>query len=140
MTDNSKIEHKGIVKEISDDTIIVKIEPIATCTSCRARTLCGADNEDKIVEIQNWHEEYSLGDSVIVMMEQSLGYKALFYGYIAPFFVIMISIVILISLGINEGISGLISLLLLAPYYLTLYYYRDKIKKQFTFSITKNYF
>ncbi len=140
MTDNSNIEHKGIIKEISEDTIVVKIEPIATCASCRANTLCGADNNEKIVEIQNWTEDYSLGESVIVMMKQSLGYKALLYGYIAPFFVLMTGIIIMLSLGINEGISGLVALLLLCPYYLLLYYYRDKLKKQFTFSITKNYF
>lgn len=140
MSDKTNIEHKGIVKEINNDSIIVKVEPEATCSACRAKTFCGADTNEKIVEINKWTGEYNIGDQVKIIMKQALGYKAVVYGYIAPFFVLFLSIIVLISIGMNEGIAGLISLALLVPYYYTLYFFRDSLKKQFTFSIKKNYF
>jgi sigma-E factor negative regulatory protein RseC len=140
MSNKAKIEHKGTVKEILDDLLLVKIVPESSCQSCRAKMFCGADGEEKIIEVSSWDEDYETGESVMVMLKESLGFKALFYGYIAPFLVILFSIVFMLSLGLNEGLTAIISLLLLAPYYGILYLYKDKLKKEFTFSIRKNYF
>ncbi len=139
MSEKSNIKHKGVIEKISEDSIFVKIEPEHVCTMCRAQTFCGADTGEKMVEINKWDDDYNIGESVTILMQQSLGYKALFYGYIAPFLVLFIGLVIMLSAGVHEGVAGITSLLILAPYYGILYYYRDNLKKQFIFSIKKIY-
>jgi positive regulator of sigma E activity len=48
------------------------------------------------------------GDNVTVMMQQSMGFKAILLSYIIPFFVAVATLVTLVSLSVSELISGLI--------------------------------
>lgn len=139
MGEKSKIKHKGTIKEITGEGMFVKLEQEQACTVCRAKMFCGADTNEKLVEIKKWDGDYQTGESVIVTMSESLGFRAVFYGYIAPFLVLFLSLIVLISAGIGEGLAGLISISVLFPYYGLLYYFRDSLKKQFTFNITKIY-
>jgi sigma-E factor negative regulatory protein RseC len=72
---------------------------------------------------------------VEVVGKTSQGFKALFYGYVFPFMLIMAILIILTSLQFSEGLSGLISLSVLVPYYFVLYLTRNKIRKSFEFEI-----
>ena len=40
-----------------------------------------------------------------------------------------------LGLGVNEGLAALISIVALVPYYIILYLKRDKLKKQFEYTI-----
>jgi len=70
-------------------------------------------------------------------MQQSLGFKALFLGYILPLIVLVVSLFVFNALGFSESVSGLLSLAVLVPYYLMLYLFRKSIEKQFHFDIEK---
>ena len=131
------IRHPGIVEEVGEDLIEVKILSMSACASCHAKGSCSvADVEEKVVEVPNDHQkEYSKGDNVMLRMESSLGMKALFYGYLLPFIVLLATLIIMISVTSREGLSALVAILVLAPYYLGLYYFRDRMKKIFTFRI-----
>jgi sigma-E factor negative regulatory protein RseC len=95
-----------------------------------------AEMQEKMVDVKNNQEgRFSVGDNVNVVMKRSLGTKALLLGYIIPFLIIFISLIILVSIMNHEGLAGLISLSLVGPYYLFLYLKRDKIKRTFEFSI-----
>jgi sigma-E factor negative regulatory protein RseC len=68
-------------------------------------------------------------------MQQSMGYIALFLGYILPGITVIALLITLISVKLPELTSGLISLGILIPYYSVLFFFRERIDKKFTFTL-----
>lgn len=133
---SGEISHKGIIKELSGKSIIVGITNESACSSCHAKGVCSvADMKDKEIEINHFSGDFHIGQSVEVVGNTSQGFKALFYGYVFPFILIMIVLIIMTSLQFSEGASGLLSLSILFPYYFILYLTRNKIRKSFEFEI-----
>ena len=131
-----EISHKGIIKKLSDNSIIVGIINESACSSCHAKGACSvADMKDKEIEINHFSGAFQVGQSVEIVGKTAQGFKALFYGYVFPFILIMIVLISLTSLQINEGLSGIISLSILIPYYFILFLTRNKIRKSFEFEI-----
>jgi len=138
MSSTKTIEHTGIVKNIGNDSIIVGIIKNSGCASCEAKGYCSASEvEEKEIEIRHSGKGYSIGEQVLVYFNESLGYRALFLGYVLPFILILFLLIILSNYGADEGEAGLISLGALVPYYLIIFIFRNRLKKTFTFSIKK---
>jgi sigma-E factor negative regulatory protein RseC len=131
------IVHPGIIDHCGEDKVFVRILSQAACSTCEVKGACSiADVEEKIIEIQPADPgNYKPGDHVTVQMKQSLGRKALLLGYILPLIILVSAILVFALLLDNEGLAALLSILLLAPYYIILYFLRDKLKQQFRFSI-----
>ncbi|MCD4746361.1 MAG: SoxR reducing system RseC family protein [Bacteroidales bacterium] len=131
------ISHKGIINNIDNNKIYISIISQSACASCHVKGMCSvADMKEKIIEIENTkNNNYKIGDTVTVVMEKSSGTKAVVLGYFIPFIILLISLIVLISITNNEGLSGLISIGILIPYYLILYIFRDKLKKIFVFKL-----
>ena len=66
-----------------------------------------------------------------------MGNKAVVFGYLLPFVLLVTTLLLLTSLSLAEWISGLISLAALIPYYLILYLRREKLSRTFIFTIRK---
>ena len=138
MSNNKTIEHKGIVKEISNKSIIVSIISNTGCLSCQVKGSCNiSEIEEKEIEVINYNKSYEIGENVEVFFKESLGFRAVFLGYILPFLVVFSILIITKISGLNEGLSGLLSLASLIPYYLIIYLIKNKLKKTFSFSIRK---
>lgn len=139
MSSSGKIEHLGIVRDIGDKLVSVKITREPACGSCRVRSLCSiGDTGEKIIEaFRSPNEKYSVGEEIKVVLEQSLGVKALILGYVLPFLIVLAILVIMTSLGRSEGLAGLVSLASLVPYYLSLSLFKGRFKKEFSFRIKK---
>jgi len=134
------IEHKGFVKKASNDKLIVSIITNSSCASCEVKGSCSASEiEEKEIEIRKFKEIYNVGEQVIVFFKESLGFRALFLGYLLPFIVLITILIIASSMGLNEGAAGLLALSSLIPYYTIIYFLNKKIKKTFSFSIRKIY-
>ncbi|WP_299578110.1 SoxR reducing system RseC family protein [uncultured Sunxiuqinia sp.] len=133
---SGEISHKGIIKALSAQRILVEIINESACSACHAKGMCSAaDMKEKEIEINHFSGEFHVGQTVEVVGKTSQGFKALFYGYLLPFLLIMIVLITLTSLQFSEGISGLLSLSILIPYYLILYFTRNRIRKSFEFEI-----
>ena len=129
------INHEGTVQKIDSNSVMVAIAPSSACSGCHAEGSCSlAGKEEKIIEVSGTYN-FKPGDTVEVQMEQSMGFTALFLGYVFPFLVVLISLIILISLGISELVSGLVSISTLIPYYMGLMIFRKRINEKFTFKI-----
>jgi sigma-E factor negative regulatory protein RseC len=129
------IEHEGIVTNKTDHSVTVTITTVSACASCQEKGACTmADKKDKIVDIKG-NYNVKKGDLVTVLMQQKLGLPALILGYILPLVLVITSLVLLLSLSINEALSGLISILILLPYYIILRIFRRQIDKKFTFAL-----
>lgn len=131
------ISHPGIVEQVTDDKIIVKIIAMSACSSCHAKGMCNvADMEEKVIEVKKHpHEDLKSGDEVRVTMKTSQGSKAVLLGYIFPFFLMIGILLLVLFLSEDEGLAGLSAILILIPYYWLLYIYRNKLKKTFSFTI-----
>lgn len=138
MANSKSIEHKGRIETIDGNKINVSILAMSGCASCHAKGVCSAsDMQEKIVEVIDFTNQYQVGEEVIVVLKQSLGFRALFLGYVLPFLLVMLFLVVLTIITNNEAISGIGALLTLIPYYIILYVLRNKIRKKFTFIINK---
>ncbi len=132
-----KISHKGIVSAIGNNLVRVDLCVQSACASCHAKSVCGVDTATKTVEVRTDNRNYSVGETVNVLMQESLGIKALFLGYLIPFVVVVVCLFVMLELGYSELLSGLISISILLPYYLILYLFKNKIKREFNFEIEK---
>ena len=91
---------------------------------------------EEIVEVSRAKEmTYQVGDKVNVVMQKSLGTRAVMLGYFVPFLLVLFTLIISLNLMENQGLSGLLALGILIPYYLVLYMNKDRLKKAFIFSI-----
>lgn len=138
MSKVKSIEHRGRIDSIDGNKINVNFLAMSGCASCHAKGACTAgDMQEKSVEVFDFSKQYKIGDEVNVTLKQSLGYRALFLGYLLPFMLVLFILIILTELTNNEAIAGVSSLAVLVPYYLGLYFLRNKIRKKFTFTISK---
>lgn len=132
------ITHAGIVSKISSDNIEISLEGNFHCEACNAKTACGvSESTAKIVEIDKDERSFEINESVNVIMQKSLGLKAVFWGYIFPF-ILLFSVLMIASTFLEEWVAGLLSLFILLPYYLLLYFNKKLLKKAFTISVYKN--
>ncbi|WP_163712066.1 SoxR reducing system RseC family protein [Mangrovibacterium lignilyticum] len=133
---SGEITHTGIIKKLSEKGIIVGIINESACASCHAQGSCtAADMKDKEVEIHHFEGNYSVGQQVTVIGKTSQGFKALLWGYLMPFILLLTVLIITTSLNISEGIGGLLALAILVPYYFILFLFRNRMKKTFEFEI-----
>lgn len=134
---NQIIIHPGVVDHIDHDKVFVRILSQSACATCHAKGACSiSEVEEKIIEVRTTDQaNYHKGDHVTVRMKQSAGKKAVVLGYIVPLVILVTSIIILVSFMDHEGLAALIALLLLGPYYLILYFLRNKLKEEFKFSL-----
>jgi len=111
----------------------------SACSSCHANGACSAaDMLEKEIEIYNFKNEYTPGQAVTILFKESKGFTALFFGYVLPFILILLTLIISNSILNNELLSGLLSLAILAPYYIALYFFRHRLKKVFNFEVEEN--
>ena len=129
------IEHTGIVKNADSKSVMVSITSGTACSGCHAEGSCSiSGKEEKIIEVPGEYK-LSAGDMVTIIMQKSMGYAAVIYGYVVPAVLMICSLIILLLISGNELASGLISIGILIPYYLILYLFRTSINSKFKFSI-----
>ncbi len=131
------IEHPGVVVEMKEGVVRVKILRVSACAGCHARGVCSVvDMEEKVVEIEDYRgQPLHPGDHVTLMMRQSSGNRAIFLGYLLPFLLLM-TVMITSSFFIHdEGTLALVSIGILVPYYFLLYQFRNRLKRRFLIEI-----
>ncbi len=138
MADQEFIEHEGTVREIRDGKIRVSFLAKSACAHCQLKGVCSAaDMADKEVEVDAGGLAVRPGEKVNIVLARSLGLRALAYGYLIPFVLLVVTLFAVYDATGDEVLSGLLSMGVLVPYYGMLYLLRQKIHKQFRFMIRK---
>ena len=133
-----QVEHEGTVASVCGNTMIVRIVASSACGGCAAKNYCvPLENKDRDILVEGFSGDFVSGDRVKVIMQQSLGIRALLIGYIVPFVVVLTMLLIVYQITGNELVSGLSALLILIPYYWTLKLLNRKISKPFGFTVQK---
>lgn len=131
------ISHKGRIVEISPEFTTVEIISGSACSECHASGLCGiSEFTKKAIQVptSGW-DNYKVGDEVEVLLKASMGHKAVWIAYVIPLFVLLAGLLGLNASGCGELASGLGGIALAALYYLVIWLFRDKLKREYIFTI-----
>ena len=161
------IKHDGIIIALNGDgTALVRIVQTSACAACKAKAMCAsAESAEKEMTVQlaypqplpegkgenTSHQTYAVGDTVEVMVQQKMGWKAVVLAYLLPFFVMLAVMFIgngLLAIGDGatgllgdeakrEAVLGTVALCAMAVYYLVLGMFKDKLQKEFSFTARK---
>ncbi len=136
MGDFQEIDHAGVIKTVKDGIATVEILSKTSCASCELTGACSS-SESSIKEIQVPVKDldYKSGDKVNIVFTRSEGFTALFIGYVLPFIVMVVTMSVLKFLDYTDLVAGLASLLILIPYYGSLYLLRNQIRALFEFRL-----
>lgn len=130
--------HDGKVVAVETGKVKVEMHVVSACSSCKAHEKCAfVDNAEKIVEVEtsNWNR-YTVGDRVVVSVNEGLGLLAVLLAYLLPAVVIIATLVLSLALIGNEGLAALITLAITALYFLLLYRMRNRLQQKFSFGIS----
>lgn len=137
MKNEETISHEGVVSKITDDELEIKILAQSACAACHAKSACGmGEQAEKILTVPRPKgKDFAIGQKVNVRMAIGQGNKAAVLAYLIPILLLLAVLFACLGLGVNEGLSALISIVALVPYYIVLYLKRDKLRKQFDYTI-----
>ncbi|AVM53861.1 RseC/MucC-like positive regulator of sigma(E) [Bacteroides zoogleoformans] len=134
---NTIIRHQGIVENISDSHLQVRIVQASVCASCSVKGQCSsADTKEKLIDVFDMNAaRYCPGDQVWVIGQLSMGAMAVLLAFVLPFLVLIISLFVLMAVWNDELFAAIGSLGLLIPYYYILWLNKSRMGKKFSFSI-----
>ncbi|HOV70662.1 MAG TPA: SoxR reducing system RseC family protein [Dysgonamonadaceae bacterium] len=134
------IEHEGIIEHIDGNHIKVRILQQSACSACHAKGYCTAANSsEKTVDVIDYSGQFKLNERVTIEGKTSLGYKAVLWAYGIPLILIVSMVIISTYIcHLNEIQGALLAVSILVPYYIVLYFLRNKMTKIFTFTIKKS--
>ena len=156
------IKHDGIIIALNGDgTALVRIVQTSACAACKAKAMCAsaesAEKEMTVVllgengkvktennstqsytTLHDSTQSYHVGDTVEVIVQQKMGWKAVVLAYLLPFFVMLAVMLIGNAIwAVREEILGTVVLCAMALYYLLLGMFKDKLQKEFSFTARK---
>lgn len=133
------ITHSGIVENITNGCIQVRISQSSACASCKVASQCNAwERKEKIIDVYDNAadgHDYAVGDKVTVAVSQRSGSEAVVLAFIVPFALLVLTVFACSLLTGNEAIAALVGLAILIPYYIILYIMRSKISRRISFTI-----
>ena len=138
MDNKATVTHDGIIDGISASRVRVRFVSQSACSACHAKGVCSISNsEEKFVDVPNLLPGLSVGDPVQVILEQSQGFKAVWYGYGLPLIILLAVIFTLYGITGREAFAALIGMGTLIPYYLVVFLLRKKITQSIEFKLRK---
>ena len=148
------IKHDGIIIALNENgTALVRIVQTSACAACKAKAMCAsAESAEKEMMVMLLGDgQWAVGDTVEVMVQQKMGWKAVVLAYLLPFFVMLAVMFIgngLLAMGDGatgllgdeakrEAVLGTVALCAMALYYLVLGMFKGKLQKEFSFTARK---
>ena len=133
------IEHEGVIEKVKDNNITVRILQKSACSDCHARVACmAADSKEKMVEIKDYTGIYHENERVIIEGKKSIGYKAVLWAFVTPLSLLLLILILSLTIwNFSETEAAMNSIIALVPYYIVLYFSRNRMANSFRFNIKK---
>ena len=130
------VSHPGVVVGIGEQDLEIEILSASSCGSCGIKSACGMSEmkEKRITVPRPQDKEFIVGQPVSIIMSAKQGNKAALIAYFIPTLIIIVLTVILSNL-MKEWLAALVGIGALAVYYVILYFFRDRLKDEFTYEI-----
>ena len=137
MSRQETISHEGVITRITDDQLEIKIIAQSACAACHAKSACGmGEQAEKVLTVPKPEgQTFQLFQKVNVVMSIGQGNMAAVLAYLVPIVVLLGVLFLCLGLGLSEGLSALLGIGALIPYYIVLYLCRDKLGKKFEYRI-----
>lgn len=134
---NETVSHEGVITKLTDTEVEIKIVSLSACAACHAQSACNlSDQAEKILTVPRPEgQPLQLFQKVNVKMGTGQGNLAAVLAYLVPLILLVAVLFAALGLGAGEGLAALIALAVLVPYYLLLYWKRDKLKRRFRYEI-----
>ena len=136
---SNKIKHAGVVDAVEEGCVRVRILQSSACSACKVAAHCNAsETKEKLIEVMDAHAScFQKGDSVVVVADASVGYRASLYGYLLPLVAMVATLIAVLATTRSEGMAAVSALGILVPYYAVLYLMRNKLRNRFSFKIER---
>ena len=133
------IKHRGVVEKIEGTHVVVRIVQTSACSACSAKGLCNAsESKEKQIDVYGVQASYRIGEEVVVCGTTSMGMRAVFLAFGVPLLILLLAL--FVTMRITDGdalLSAFVALLAVMPYYLLVYFMKDKLDRTFSFTIEK---
>lgn len=133
------IKHRGIVEKVDGSHIVVRIVQTSACSSCSAKGLCNAsESKEKQIDVYEANPSYRIGEEVMVCGTTSMGMRAVLLAFGVPLLILVLALGVSMKLtGEDALLSSGIALVSVVPYYIGIYFCKDKLNRTFSFTIEK---
>lgn len=134
---DSQIRHIGVVDAVNGQIVTVRILQKSACSGCQASGICRAsESKEKLVEVNCPDStRFHIGQEVTVSGTERLAVKAVILAFGMPLLIMLVALIAVVALTGSEKTAAAAAFLVLVPYYLALFLLRDRIKKEFVFTI-----
>ena len=133
------IKHRGIVEKVEGSHVVVRIVQTSACAACSAKGLCNAsESKEKQIDVYEVNASYLIGEEVVLCGTTSMGMRAVFLAFGIPMLLLLVAL--FVTMRVTDGdalVSSLVALFAVVPYYLVIYFMKDKLNKTFSFTIEK---
>lgn len=131
------IKHYGIVEEVKDGCIKVRIVQTSACATCKIAGHCTAsESKEKLVDVYGENKSnLKTGDEVVVVASQNVGFLAVLLSAVIPLFILVAALAAGIYLTGDEALGAIVGIASLAPYFFIIYALREKIRNKLSFHI-----
>ena len=133
------IKHRGIVEKVEGSHVVVRIVQTSACAACSAKGLCNAsESKEKQIDVFEAGASYRIGEEVVLCGSTSMGMRAVFLAFGIPMLLLLFAL--FVSMQVTDGdalVSSLVALFAVVPYYLVIYFMKDKLNRTFSFTIEK---
>ena len=133
------IKHRGIVEKVDGSHIVVRIVQTSACSACSAKGLCNAsESKEKQIDVYEANPSYQIGEEVMVCGTTSMGMRAVLLAFGVPLLILVLALGVSMKLtGEDALFSSGIALVSVVPYYIAIYFCKDKLNRTFSFTIEK---
>lgn len=131
------IKHTGVVEAINGNNCYVRILQHSACSGCSAQRLCNSsESKEKIITVLLNGEDVQVGETVNIEGTVVQGLRAVYICYMIPLVLLIVSVYLGVRLG-GDMLGVILSLGVLAIYYVVLYLFRNSIGEHFAFTLHK---
>lgn len=137
--EDHNICREGIVRAIDGDDVSVEIIVSSACSGCHAKSICiPSDRRQEVITVKNTsHEDFQVGETVELLLENSAGNRAVVLAYVLPLVVLLVLLFGCYALTHHELLSVGVGVLGVVVYYLVLKSFSKGVEKKMVFGIRK---
>lgn len=131
------IKHTGVVEAINGNNCYVRILQHSACSGCSAQRLCNSsESKEKIITVLLNGEDVLVGETVNIEGTVVQGLRAVYICYMIPLVLLIVSVYLGVRLS-GDMLGVILSLGVLAIYFVVLYLFRNSIGEHFAFTLHK---
>jgi len=134
---SADIRHEGVIDSIEGRMVTVRILQVSACSGCQASDVChAAEKKEKLVEVEmNDTESLSIGQTVTVVAGNRIGMTAVILAFGLPLLLLLAFLITSMAVTGSEKVAAVAAMAILLPYYSVLFFFRNRIRRNFGFSI-----